>query len=195
MQAIETHYAGYRFRSRLEARWAVFFDVFGLAYRYEPEGFELEGGGRYLPDFYLPDLRAWAEVKGQYRAGDLEKTSTAAWDLIYAGDTFLFLGDTFRQPRKGVTLPWAVRFYTGDDWGGDLIGAWEVGTPDVLDDSWGGWGGCSLAEFPGAENLERGVSTSFSALPDTFPLKQFQDASRAAQQARFEFGETPGRGL
>jgi hypothetical protein len=26
-KAIETHYKGYRFRSRLEARWAVFFDT------------------------------------------------------------------------------------------------------------------------------------------------------------------------
>jgi hypothetical protein len=39
-------YNGYRFRSRLEARWAVFFDELGVAYRYEPEGFEL-GGTRY----------------------------------------------------------------------------------------------------------------------------------------------------
>ena len=27
LKAIETEYRGYRFRSRLEARWAVFFDV------------------------------------------------------------------------------------------------------------------------------------------------------------------------
>lgn len=50
MRAIETEYLGYRFRSRLEARWAVFFDSLGLDWQYEPEGFELESG-RYLPDF------------------------------------------------------------------------------------------------------------------------------------------------
>jgi hypothetical protein len=27
IKAIETSYKGYRFRSRLEARWAVFFDA------------------------------------------------------------------------------------------------------------------------------------------------------------------------
>ena len=27
IKAIETYYKGYRFRSRLEARWAVFFDL------------------------------------------------------------------------------------------------------------------------------------------------------------------------
>lgn len=50
MKAIETAYRGYRFRSRLEARWAVFFDSLGLDWQYEPEGFELNAG-RYLPDF------------------------------------------------------------------------------------------------------------------------------------------------
>ena len=52
IKAIETRYKGYRFRSRLEARWAVFFDALGLKWEYEPEGFELPSG-RYLPDFKL----------------------------------------------------------------------------------------------------------------------------------------------
>ena len=30
IKAIETYYKGYRFRSRLEARWAVFFDAAGI---------------------------------------------------------------------------------------------------------------------------------------------------------------------
>lgn len=65
IKAIETRYKGYRFRSRLEARWAVFFDALGIEWQYEPEGFEL-ATGRYLPDFYLPGVRGgiWVEVKG-----------------------------------------------------------------------------------------------------------------------------------
>lgn len=51
IKPIETEYKGYRFRSRLEARWAVFFDALGIEYQYEPEGFELPSGKRYLPDF------------------------------------------------------------------------------------------------------------------------------------------------
>jgi len=65
MKAIETQYAGHRFRSRLEARWAVFFDRLNLDWQYEPEGFELGEAGRYLPDFYLPSLNLWIEVKAQ----------------------------------------------------------------------------------------------------------------------------------
>jgi hypothetical protein len=64
LKAIETVYKGYRFRSRLEARWAVFFDAAGIDYQYEPEGFELSCG-RYLPDFYIPKWDCYIEVKGQ----------------------------------------------------------------------------------------------------------------------------------
>lgn len=62
IKAIETVYDGYRFRSRLEARWAVFFNSLGVRFEYEPEGFELSCG-RYLPDFYLTDLDLYVEIK------------------------------------------------------------------------------------------------------------------------------------
>lgn len=54
MQSIDTFYNGNYFRSRLEARWAYFFDALGLKYQYEPEGFK-SNGNYYLPDFFLPD--------------------------------------------------------------------------------------------------------------------------------------------
>ncbi len=73
MQAIETRYKGYRFRSRLEARWAVFFDTLGIKYQYEPEGFMLPDGTRYLPDFYLPESGTWVEVKGVMSENDAHK--------------------------------------------------------------------------------------------------------------------------
>ena len=63
MKPIETIYNGYRFRSRLEARWAVFFDAMGIKYEYEPEGFVLSNGIKYLPDFFLPTLNVYLEVK------------------------------------------------------------------------------------------------------------------------------------
>lgn len=64
MKAIETSYKGYRFRSRTEARWAIFFDAVGISYQYEPEGFDLGEHGCYLPDFYIPSVNAWVEIKG-----------------------------------------------------------------------------------------------------------------------------------
>ena len=53
IKAIETKYKGFRFRSRTEARGAVFFDTYGVRYEYEPEGFVLRNGQRYLPDFLV----------------------------------------------------------------------------------------------------------------------------------------------
>lgn len=63
LRPIQTIFKGYRFRSRLEARWAVFLDTLGLRWEYEPQGFELRDGTRYLPDFYLPDQGAFVEIK------------------------------------------------------------------------------------------------------------------------------------
>lgn len=63
MKAIETRWKGYRFRSRTEARWAVFFDAAGIDFEYEPEGYVLPSGP-YLPDFRLrtyTDMRSGAE--------------------------------------------------------------------------------------------------------------------------------------
>lgn len=73
IQAKETKYKGYRFRSRLEARWAVFFDAMGIKWEYEKEGFDLGKVGSYLPDFWLPQIQAWAEVKGQIDTETVKK--------------------------------------------------------------------------------------------------------------------------
>jgi hypothetical protein len=65
LKPIETQYKGYRFRSRLEARWAVFFDALGIRWEYEPEGFDL-GFCYYLPDFLLYPPEGLARVFPEY---------------------------------------------------------------------------------------------------------------------------------
>ena len=52
---IPTEFAGVKFRSRLEARWAVYFDDLCLEWRFEPEGYQLKSGW-YVPDFFLPEV-------------------------------------------------------------------------------------------------------------------------------------------
>lgn len=79
LKAIETTYQGYRFRSRIEARWAVFMDKLAIAYDYEPEGYVLPHVGPYLPDFWLPEMRCWIEIKGMYpNAIEIEKACLLA---------------------------------------------------------------------------------------------------------------------
>jgi hypothetical protein len=75
IKAIDTHYKGYKFRSRLEARVAVFLDTLTASWQYEPEGFSLPINGNYLPDFLITSLptqskwgytgQFWLEVKAQ----------------------------------------------------------------------------------------------------------------------------------
>lgn len=72
---IETVYKWYKFRSRAEARWAVFFDFLGIEFEYEPEGFKLSDGTFYLPDFYLPRQKTWFEVKGIMTSDDEHKVN------------------------------------------------------------------------------------------------------------------------
>jgi hypothetical protein len=62
IRPIETRYAGHRFRSRLEARWAVLLDRLNIRWLYEHQGFETPLGP-YLPDFWLPELNTFLEVK------------------------------------------------------------------------------------------------------------------------------------
>lgn len=77
IKAIETRYKGYRFRSRLEARWAVFFDALNIPYEYEKQGYDLGQDGPYLPDFWLPGHKLWMEVKGEEPTEDEHAKSAA----------------------------------------------------------------------------------------------------------------------
>lgn len=80
IKPIETVYKGYRFRSRLEARWAVFFDSMGMEWEYEKEGFDLSGK-KYLPDFWLPKFDTWAEIKPT----DFSKEEFELCELLVTG--------------------------------------------------------------------------------------------------------------
>lgn len=79
LKPIQTEYNGYLFRSRLEARWAVFFDACGIDYEYEPEGYQLDNGLMYLPDFLLHGVVGrdegdlFVEVKGKMTDLDAKK--------------------------------------------------------------------------------------------------------------------------
>lgn len=83
LKPIETKYDGRFFRSRAEARWAVFFSQLGVVYEHEPEGFELPSGRWYLPDFRVryvsggKEKRLWIEVKPSGRADDFKMSELA----------------------------------------------------------------------------------------------------------------------
>lgn len=127
IKAIETEYAGCRFRSRLEARWAVFFDHLSIRWNYEPEGIDIDGM-RYLPDFQLPDLAGlYIEVKGVMDKRGMEKVLR----LAAAGHGVMVVRDIPRPDDGGPhfllygrireqVARWSVSFFT-DSRGGSTI--------------------------------------------------------------------------
>jgi len=110
IKAIETQYKGYRFRSRLEARWAVFFDALGIKWEYEPEGFEYQEENetfRYLPDFYLPELSAWAEIKPD-TPDDYNRRKHLAFVLNEQSNLFINLVGTPEPFKAKNYISWSA---------------------------------------------------------------------------------------
>lgn len=94
IEAQPATYKGVRFRSRLEVRWAIFFDQLHIPYQYEPRSFQF-GDVWYLPDFYLSRQGWWVEIKGQTptdqelaKAGLLAATTQESV-LLFAGKAWL----------------------------------------------------------------------------------------------------------
>jgi hypothetical protein len=89
---IQTSYKGYRFRSRLEARWAVFFDSLGVKYEYEPDAFQTSLGG-YLPDFYLPYIAGGVFVEVKPAGGFSDDAIQKCYELSIGTRTPCVLAD------------------------------------------------------------------------------------------------------
>ena len=81
IRAIETKWHGCRFRSKLEAKWAVVFEAMGLEWEYEPVGFTIDGLW-YAPDFIVAGLvgygPGWAFVEVKGRMGDFDREKIRA---------------------------------------------------------------------------------------------------------------------
>jgi len=120
IKAIETEYNGYKFRSRLEARWAVAFDAMGIKYEYEPEGFDLGDGVYYLPDFLLHGIKGrhkkgdapcdiWVEVKG---ASSYHEISSEDLDKINRFTGWHEINVALKEAAKNGSSRWFD--YDGD---------------------------------------------------------------------------------
>lgn len=100
---LQVAYDGRVFRSKTEARWARCFDALGVAYQHEPTVFRFERGhGRvahYKPDFYLPELEAWLEIKNE---GTRPPDLLACWKahrlaLATSQPVYVFFGEPMGQ--------------------------------------------------------------------------------------------------
>jgi hypothetical protein len=190
IRAIETEYKGYLFRSRLEARWAVFFDTLHIEWEYEKEGYILPGLRiRYLPDFWLPQVAMWAEVKPTPLSG-IEKLKCKKL-CIATGHPVLML-DGMPKARNY----WAYETeYSFDGSERELSGEITYNDYALMDQNryWeyeARFYTCTGPVWPGVQNCYA-YGHSIDCICnrcDAF------GAIRSARQARFEHGETPRMG-
>lgn len=204
IQPIETRYAGCRFRSRLEARWAVFFDTLGVRWEYEPQGFhigpypahETDAGlyireRDYLPDFLLVDCGTWVEVKGNGDELDRDLMRAAAVELprmphkYEAGPRLMVLGSIPSPDASG-------------DWGWLGLGVFQdEDGRDELDGGTYGFGSYhknlrpwKLINTSCADSYTCWDDPAAWVIPDLDPYESgAPEAYRAARSARFEHGE------
>ena len=112
---IPTTYRGVTFRSRLEARWAVFFDALGIEWHYEHEGYQLPSGW-YLPDFWLPSVHngSHVEIKPTDDGhGSLEHLRCGHLAIATGRDVFMIHGEVSHNggASPGYSAYW---FGSGD---------------------------------------------------------------------------------
>lgn len=195
LKAIETRYAGHRFRSRLEARWAVAFNALGIRWEYEKEGFDLPKSGRYLPDFWLPDLSCWVEVKGATPTDDevrkaSELRDEGEWPVVLvagavsAGPHRCFALDIGHS--SGGPSEWDIHWYICDVCKKPKL-SWGDGCHDIVGSGWAAhpsrW--CGPRGWVQDPETECGPTWN---LHDTSFDTPISKAVEAANSARFEFG-------
>lgn len=199
IKAIQTEYKGYLFRSRLEARWAVFFDACGAKWEYEPEGYDLGGGLRYLPDFllhgvtinhgcYKENCDIYVEVKGHMDNSDAQKI-TRFYEAGCASNGYIGISRT--AVYVVGSIPDGVNM-------GEILGNMQRLAYDSPYNSWPSYynfetvDGDYFGAYPGVDQNGR-----FNLFGDDFSYLYSMNADatefayRKARQARFEFGDTP----
>lgn len=190
--AIQTPYNGYRFRSRLEARWAVFFDTLGVEWDYENEGYQLPSGW-YLPDFWLPRAKVFLEVKPYNWSHSDYKLDQAALQAV---------NKTREMKSGGMDLlivagrPWPHEYHIYQEGIDGLIVPSQFGRPRKC---------CGLSVIDCAYTSEDcdyaahlGKCTTFyhtdgcntDKCTDSLPIPIDIEFYEAARSARFEHGES-----
>lgn len=174
IQPIETRYKGCRFRSRLEARWAVFFDAAGIAWSYEPQGYVIDGQA-YLPDFFLPAFDSFFEVKGRhdYDEALLQRFSTGTGMRV-----ILAIGDIPDSANWVEDWSGFITFFPSDE------AQQEDGTAWGYEDVFLRCDGCEQIKY-----MNNSYSLMKDGCCDKSRLMPLTSELEAARSARFEHGE------
>jgi hypothetical protein len=171
----------------------VFFDATKTPWVYEKEGYELPSG-RYLPDFWLPSLDCWVEIKGEEPTAEEAKKAEelgagTGWAVVIA---------------DGLPLERPLRVYCCDDGSSSGGVGWWMGlnSPPQFakgdDGSLCIWSDMRCRSFAGPtwEKPFRGMRLNGSVIGDVRTIEgvaaELQEEAAAARSARFEYGESGG---
>lgn len=209
---IETFYKGYKTRSRLEARWLYFFDLIGLKYEYESEGFKDDKTGLYyLPDVYLPSFDCYVEIKSAHvkdtpEGDEAERKLSKLFGDIDQPIALILYGDPYEYEARCKCVTESLS--------GDAVGSeWLTATFELSPYGLGVVLVCRSEyddDLPLIWGLENGLLQNemdfikYEVIPvlqqTEFEGSIFQDfkmcihaAGEKARQARFEHGENPDR--
>jgi hypothetical protein len=215
---LETRYAGYRFRSRIEARWAVFFTRLGLDWEYEEQGFKVHWAGdpvartsgsvdawpdvqhppgyvektqptRYLPDFQLPGLGLYLEVKPAM-PHLIDPEGVKRWQR-FAGEVAL----EWDRGRTAMLCGPIPNPDTVDEYGPPRPYEWYEQTVVMLGDWHAAWCSCPSGDHFDIQFQGRGGRIQCGCpriLDDHYRTgndPRILNAYAAARSARFEHGE------
>jgi hypothetical protein len=175
IKPIQTIYNGYKFRSRTEARWAVFFDQMGIKYEYEKQGYDVDGTW-YLPDFWIPFTTPHPEHKGD-----------GVWVEIKGDATEKTLDDPiYKKFSRLVQEEYFVIFGSLSDY----MMAYVRKNQEYPKEAVVGW--IEQLKLPMRNQLIVHNPHHKNAFPFVDVTDgNLKDALLCAQQARFEHGETP----
>jgi hypothetical protein len=177
----------------------------GWRWQYEPEGYECEWRLQlssetfpYLPDFYLPDLKTFVEVKGHMDDNELDRFCNAVASLTESNSTksgiaenFLFCGpldqpDKMRINQKSYAwVPTVLDFYKGHIYAAPLFDDW-CRTAIA-----GDYGSECYETHGGINHARKHLFQSYAHIY-CVPGKYF-DARIKAMSARFEHGQSGAR--
>jgi len=183
---IPTMYSGVRFRSRLEARWAKFWDGLNIKWEYETQGF-LTDGQPYLPDFVIWPAggTVWAEIKSGWKA---DPGGVAKWQRFAVQRP---------QPSRAILIAGAPSIHNsplviGGDWNATepVRGPWEDDAQEWRPCPSGHHFGLAYPGTFGAKFAEDGCEDHFGGDGE----QRIADACTAALSARFGTHESPSSG-
>jgi hypothetical protein len=216
---LETRYGGCRFRSRIEARWAVFFDALGLNWLYEDQGFRVAWAGeitrlpsgahdawppvarppghvekpatasRYLPDFHVPGLALHLEVKPAH-PDQVDPDGVKRWER-FAGE-LAFGHDHGRTAMMCGAIPNPDMV---DEFGPPRPYEWYEQSVLMLGEWHAAWCACPTGDHFDIQFQARGGRINcgcFRVIGDHYRTgnhPKILNAYAAARSARFEHGE------